>query len=470
LCHAPIVVPEVAGARSEACAKSTAAMRAAAARIYANRPDVVVVLSPHTPRPRGAFSLVATERVRGDFAAFGAPQVVVDLPGSSAARALIAAHAQKRGVDVEPLMRTGRLDQGLDHGALVPLTFLVEAGWCGPTVVVGLPADGTRDDNHAFGRALADAARAAEQRWAVVASGDCSHRLLPGAPAGFHPLAQRFDDELARAVGAGDDRAVSAIDVELRDLAAEDVVDTVEIAAAATEFEARGREVFSYEGPFGVGYLVAMLHDPMLHDPMLHDAKLHDTRSREGTRPRDNGQVLVDVARDALTAWHEGRARSTFDTRAADAETPAGVFVTWRSVSQSPDADDENNLRGCVGRMRIDGRVSDAVAELAVSAASSDPRFPPIGAHERVSAEVTLLSPSQPVTSLAELNPAAWGVEVRCGHRHGVLLPAIDGVDDVETQVAIVLRKAGIAPHENYELRKFRARKVSQASSQVGEA
>jgi MEMO1 family protein len=215
--------------------------------------------------------------------------------------------------------------------------------------------------------------------------------------------------------------------------------------------------VLSYEGPYGVGYLVAVLHDPQ-HARVSAD----DARSGDGAH---KDRVLVDIARDALSAWHEKRARKAFDTRAADAETPSGVFVTWRTLPVARDAtgadDDEHTLRGCIGRMRLDGPVSDAVAELAVSAATSDPRFPPIAAHERVAPEVTLLSPSQPVASLDELDPAVWGVEARCGYRHGVLLPAIDGVDDVETQVAIVLRKAGIAAHERYELRKFRARKVA---------
>src|SRR5687768_7783332 len=147
MCHAPIVVPEVVGPRGEACANSTAAMRAVAQRVHASKPDVVVVLSPHTPRPRSAFSLLAADRVRGDFGDFGAPHVAIDLPSSADARARIERAAKKHHVDVEPLTHGGRRPSvdgrdHLDHGALVPLAFLVEAGWRGPTVVMGLPADG----------------------------------------------------------------------------------------------------------------------------------------------------------------------------------------------------------------------------------------------------------------------------------------------------------------------------------------
>ena len=47
---------------------------------------------------------------------------------------------------------------------------------------------------------------------------------------------------------------------ELRSLAAEDVIDSLEIAFAATSFCNTGRKVLSYECPFGVGYLNAILH------------------------------------------------------------------------------------------------------------------------------------------------------------------------------------------------------------------
>lgn len=195
--------------------------------------------------------------MRGDFGDFGAPGVRVDLPGAGPARDAIARAARDEGVDVEVIHL-----RRLDHGALVPLTFLVEAGWSGPTVVVGLPSSSTHpspDELVAFGRAVARAT--GDRRWVVVASGDCSHRLIPGAPAGFDPRARELDLALKDIVARGHDEGLFAIDPALRELAAEDVVDTVAIAAAATNHGASGREVLSYEGPFGVGYLVALLHD-----------------------------------------------------------------------------------------------------------------------------------------------------------------------------------------------------------------
>jgi AmmeMemoRadiSam system protein A len=193
--------------------------------------------------------------------------------------------------------------------------------------------------------------------------------------------------------------------------------------------------VLSYEGPFGVGYLVAVLH-----------------RAQERPAEEDLG-ALVDVAHDALHAHlHGGQHRAR---AAVPGGGYTGVFVTWKKRGE---------LRGCIGRMRLEGGLTEAVCELAVAAAVDDPRFPPVTRAEltELVGEVTLLHPAEPVDDLGTLDPRVWGVEVTAGWRRGVLLPDLEGVDTVEQQLAIVLRKAGIAPHEEFELRRFRAQKVAK--------
>jgi hypothetical protein len=53
---------------------------------------------------------------------------------------------------------------------------------------------------------------------------------------------------------------ICKVDSELRELAAEDVIDTLTIGVATSDFSATGGRFLSYEGPFGVGYLIAILH------------------------------------------------------------------------------------------------------------------------------------------------------------------------------------------------------------------
>ena len=55
--HAPVLVPVVGGHRGREVAASIEAMRQAAARLVASRPDTLVLISPHSPRRAEAFGV-----------------------------------------------------------------------------------------------------------------------------------------------------------------------------------------------------------------------------------------------------------------------------------------------------------------------------------------------------------------------------------------------------------------------------
>lgn len=250
MCHAPIVVPAVGGGRGSDCATTTTAMQAAADRLVRASPDVLVVLSPHTPRAHDAWGVVEGDRVGGDLSAFRAPQASVSLPASVEGRERLHELAPRHGVRLVRLR-----PQPLDHGAIVPMWFVQQAGWRGPTIVIALPWE--EGGAHHLGALLKEAA--GDGRWAVLASGDMSHRLIPGAPSGYHPRAASFDAAFVERLRAGDLLGAGRVDPALREIAAEDVVTTVQVAAAATDFRADHHHVFAYEGPFGVGYCEAVL-------------------------------------------------------------------------------------------------------------------------------------------------------------------------------------------------------------------
>ncbi|RMG45678.1 MAG: hypothetical protein D6718_06700 [Acidobacteria bacterium] len=255
MCHAPVVVPEIAGHRAADCAVTTRAMQRVAERVVQRRPDLLLVVSPHTPRLRDAWGVVGDAEIGGSFGMFGFPGIRVDLPGAPDDARALASAAAEAGAPAA-VVHPGPLD----HGAAVPLVFLTRAGWRGPTVVVAWPWEVGAGEER-FGRAIREAARRSGRRWAVVASGDMSHRLAPGAPSGYHPRAAEFDRSFTGRLERGDLRGAAAIDPALRELAAEDVVTSVAVAGAAVDWEPRGTEVLAYEGPFGVGYCEAVLFD-----------------------------------------------------------------------------------------------------------------------------------------------------------------------------------------------------------------
>ena len=66
-----------------------------------------------------------------------------------------------------------------------------------------------------------------------------------------------------------------------------------------------------------------------------------------------------------------------------------------------------------------------------------------------------VLSAPERIESKAELDVKRYGVIVSCGSRRGLLLPDLDGVDTVDEQVSIAMRKGGIREGEKITLERF---------------
>ncbi len=118
----------------------------------------------------------------------------------------------------------------------------------------------------------------------------------------------------------------------------------------------------------------------------------------------------------------------------------------------------DGSLRGCIGSIHpMAENLAREIIRNAMSAATNDPRFPPVTADEldQLDFSVDVLSELEPVHSLAELDPKRFGVIVEKGWRRGLLLPDLAGVDTIQMQVAIALDKAGIHPRESYRLYRF---------------
>ena len=437
--HAPILVPAVGGERSGAVEASCRAMRAAATTVTGLDPQTVVVISPHSPRKPGAFGFWTGDHVQGSFAQFNAPHTRVNLPNDPHLINAIVAAAQSAG------LKTWMIHHGshsLDHGALVPLWFLTDAGWAGPTVVISLNYP-DEDGLTALGGAIADAAKALHRRVVVVASGDMSHRLTPDAPCGFHPQAHRFDETFIRLVRAGDYHELEKINAELRELAAEDAVDSTLVAAAATGWNATGHEVLNYEGPFGVGYGVAILFTQKTDD--------RTAKAASATRENSGGDILPGLARRAVVAALHNSDELPTPAAGDYLNTPRGVFVTLRQRN--------GELRGCIGT--ITPACENLVAETwrnACLAAFEDNRFPPVTSGELAGLRfhVSVLHSAEDVASADELDPGRYGVIVSTPDgRRGLLLPGIESIQTVEEQLRFARMKGGIRPAERVQIRRF---------------
>jgi AmmeMemoRadiSam system protein A len=145
------------------------------------------------------------------------------------------------------------------------------------------------------------------------------------------------------------------------------------------------------------------------------------------------------------TVLDPGEARQTAVRR-------AGTFVSLH--------DERGQLRGCMGTfVPSQPDVGLEVIHNAISAATRDPRFPPVRPSELdgLDIKVDVLSTPELVSGPDELDARRYGVIVQAegDWRRGLLLPDLEGVDSVEEQIRICRLKAGIGPREPVELLRF---------------
>ncbi len=133
-------------------------------------------------------------------------------------------------------------------------------------------------------------------------------------------------------------------------------------------------------------------------------------------------QLLLHMARDAITQLvTHGRVPQYQHDDPALAQS-AGVFVTLRRRESG-----ELALRGCIGRVEAPESLLELVPEMAVKAATNDPRFPPVIASElpHLHIEISVLSPLQKLGNVNEIEVGVHGLLIEGHGRRGLLLPEV---------------------------------------------
>ncbi len=435
--HPPILLEAVGGAESRRVQATQQALGELGRRLSAMALEALVMITPHGPVFRDAVAIWGLDRLDGDLSSFGAKGVSFQVPGDLELARATGQEARRLGVRTiwldRPTARRHGVQVGLDHGLMVPLYFLVAQGIMTPLAAVSsafLPVE----DLYRFGQAIRRAAEVLGRRVAVVASGDLSHRLTPDAPAGFSPRGAEFDRLIQAALTRGDPWAVLQVDPESAEAAGECGWRSLIMALGALEGQRFKADLLSYEGPFGVGYAVAHLEPlPEAREELLPRIK----QFREDRRRAESPPVAL--ARRSLESYiRQGQVIDPPDPLPGVLQQPAGAFVSLKVSGQ---------LRGCIGTIGATRpNLALEIIHNAIAAATDDPRFPPVEPEEldTLSYSVDVLGQPEPVSGPDELDPQRYGVIVSHAGRSGLLLPALAGIEEVEAQVRIAMRKADI--------------------------
>lgn len=408
--HPPLLLPEVGRGEELKCQATLEAYQELARRIAQAEVETVIIVSPHAPLAREGITLAIDNLVQGNFSQFGAAQVSMSL----ASDLVIVDKFRQNLSKVIPIKGV------IDHGAFVPLYFLQEAGWKGKIVLLGMPLERPEVYGAQIGRILDHSLG----RYALIASGDLSHRLKEDGPYGFDPAGPEFDQFVFKTLQR-DTKSITGLPAELVEKAGECGYRSLRLALAAKE---GAPEVLSYEGPFGVGYLVADLYHS---SPLPQWAR----RCLSAYLKQDDDLGLLKLPDSQEFAVRKG------------------CFVTLKQDGQ---------LRGCIGTTEPwQENLALEIQHNALAAGTQDPRFRPVRANEveTLSFTVDVLGELEKIEGPNDLDPWRYGVVVRQRGKSGLLLPHLEGVDTVSDQIGIAKQKAGIPLEESVDLWRFEVKR-----------
>ena len=162
-----------------------------------------------------------------------------------------------------------------------------------------------------------------------------------------------------------------------------------------------------------VGYTSVVFSVP--ESPVLN---LKIEKRRQDMLTQEQKLKLLDVARASIVRFVKTGKRTEVNTDDSELLKKSGAFVTIYKNGM---------LRGCIGRIAADKPMIDAVNDMAVEAASADPRFPPLQEHElnAVSLEISVLSALKLITDIDEIKVGTHGIIIQKGFYSGLLLPQV---------------------------------------------
>lgn len=414
--HPPLIVPDIGRGEERKISKTIHSYQTIAKEIGKLKPDTIIIISPHDINYRDGFNITKIQSLQGNLNNFG------------------SSIAFTKDVDLDIIQKIEQIEDipiithasisPLDHGTMIPLYFIDK--YYKDYKLVRLSFSGLSLDKHFnYGRQLGNILSKKDKNYVVVASGDLSHKLKEDGPYGYVKEGPVFDQKVIDIIKNNDLSQMSSIKNQLADKAAECGLRSFVILSGILDKYDYQSKLLSYEGPFGVGYAIASF-------------SIYDSYQQLAKKTVENY-----IKNHKVIQYKEE------DLPEEMIKKKAGVFVSLHI---------KDELRGCIGTIQS---TRDCIAEEiiynAISASTKDPRFLPINEKELddLTYHVDVLGQAEKIESKKELDVKRYGVIVRKGHKTGLLLPDLEGVDTVDYQINIALRKAMIDPEDDYQLYRF---------------
>ncbi len=188
-----------------------------------------------------------------------------------------------------------------------------------------------------------------------------------------------------------------------------------------------------------VGYLSAAIYKKCIVDS---GERIERKKDKESIFSDAQKKRLLQIARESIESYVKDGKRKNFSESDPILNEKMGAFVTLH---------EKGELRGCIGNIVGQGPLYKTAADMAIEAATGDPRFPTLSTNEtdKVNIEISVLTPLKKVSSYKDVNIPGDGVLIRSGLRSGVFLPQVateTGWDREQFLTYLCAHKAGLPP------------------------
>jgi aromatic ring-opening dioxygenase LigB subunit len=251
--HPPLLIPSIGKETIKRILKSKDALEKLEEDLYLSRPDIIIIISPHSNQYPNAFTLNMSQKFVSDLKEFGDLSTNLEFKGETQLPFDIRSELHSLRSHIKVIIEN---EPKLDHGSVVPLLYLTKHL---PMVsIMPISLSGLDAKSHLeFGSMLKEQIMKSNKRIAVIASGDLSHCLTNDAPAGFHKNGAIFDSKVQEFFISHNTAGFLTMEQNIINDAAECGYRSFLILMGILRDVNYRYESYSYESPFGIGYLTA---------------------------------------------------------------------------------------------------------------------------------------------------------------------------------------------------------------------
>lgn len=248
--HSPLLIPSIGKENLSVLKKTQTAMEKISADLYSLKPDIVIIISPHGQLDEKKIIINQAPFFKSNFNQFG--DLITNLEWAGDMGLAYKIYQEFETTGLLGLIQ----EEKVDHGVSIPLFYLTQNLKNIHIIPINYSLANVKQ-HFMFGEKLAEVLKRFNERIAIVASGDLSHRLTKDSPSGYVVEGKKFDKIIIDSLKEKNYQNIINIDPQIAKKADQCGWHSIALLLGILNEINLEPTIISYEGPFGIGHLVA---------------------------------------------------------------------------------------------------------------------------------------------------------------------------------------------------------------------